>query len=72
MMKRWIIDRLREPTTWIGLISFAAATGVSFAPELQDSIVTAGVAIGGTLAIVLKEKGDGPPSLKLGRDWMDK
>lgn len=57
-MIEWIIARLKEPTTWIGLISFVTAAGVQLAPEMQDSIVTAGVAIGGTLAIVLREKGD--------------
>ena len=54
----WIIARLKEPTTWIGLISFATAAGVHLAPELQESLITAGVALGGTLAIVLREKGD--------------
>ena len=54
----WIVARLKEPTTWIGIISFATAAGVQIAPELQQSIITAGVAIGGTLAIVLREKGD--------------
>ena len=57
-MINWIIARLKEPTTWIGLISFATAAGVSLAPELQESIITAGVAIGGTMAVVMREKGD--------------
>ena len=57
-MINWITARLKEPTTWIGLISFATAAGVSLAPELQQSIITAGVALGGTLAIILREKGD--------------
>ena len=54
----WIVARLKEPTTWIGLISFATAAGVHLAPDLQESIITAGVAIGATLAVILREKGD--------------
>lgn len=53
----WVIARLKEQTTWIGLTTLLTAAGVSLAPELTESIITAGVAIGGVLAMVLKEKG---------------
>lgn len=53
----WLIARLVEPTTWIGIMSLGTAAGISLAPELSESIVTFGVALGGVLAIVLKEKG---------------
>lgn len=53
----WVIARLREPTTWIGLSSLLTLFGVNLAPELADAIIAVIAAIGGLLAIVLKEKG---------------
>jgi esterase/lipase len=53
----WLVARLKEPTTWVGITTMLTAAGVSLAPELAESIITAGVSLGGVLAIVLKEKG---------------
>lgn len=55
-MKEWVIARVKEPTTWVGLTTILTAAGVSLAPELKEAIVGCGVAIGGLLAIILKEK----------------
>lgn len=56
-MLDWIIARLKEPTTWIGILGLFTAAGINLAPEMSNLIVTAGVSLGGVLAIVLKEKG---------------
>ncbi len=55
-MKDWIIARLREKSTWLGLVSLLGAAGLAISPELSASIVTAGLAIGGLVATVKKEK----------------
>ena len=55
-MKVWLLARLVEPTTWIGLTTILTAAGIALAPELTEAITTAGVSIGGLLAILLKEK----------------
>lgn len=55
-MLTWLMARLVEPTTWIGLSTILTAAGVALAPELKEAIVSTGVAVGGLLAILLKEK----------------
>lgn len=50
-----MFNRLKEPTTWIGIIALLGLVGVSFQPELQSELVKLGVAIGGVLAIWLPE-----------------
>lgn len=52
----WFTDRARERSTWVGLSVIVSALGVSISPELQDSIITAGVSVGGLVAIVTKDK----------------
>lgn len=55
-MLEWLIARLKEPTTYLGITTIITAAGVTLAPELKEAIVTAGVAVGGMIAILLKEK----------------
>ena len=53
----WIVERLREPTTWGGIASLLTLVGVTVSPEFQDAIIAAGVAIGGALMVFMREKG---------------
>ena len=55
----WIVERLREPSTWGGLASLLTLVGVTVSPEFQDAIIAAGVAIGGALMVFMREKGRG-------------
>ena len=41
----WIIDRLKEPSTYKGLATLLALAGVVVSPELQAAIALAGPAI---------------------------
>lgn len=52
----WIIERLREPTTYAGIFSALTAFGVSVAPELSDAIMAAGIGAAGLALVILKEK----------------
>jgi hypothetical protein len=52
---KWIAARLKERTTWLGLASLLSAVGVAIAPELQEAIISAGVAVGGLILVVTKE-----------------
>ena len=47
---QYLIDRLKERSTWLGLIAIATALGVGLTPEHQEAIATLGVAIGGLVA----------------------
>lgn len=52
----WIRDRLLERSTWLGLVALLTALGVSITPELAEAIATAGLAVGGIIAAVTKDK----------------
>jgi hypothetical protein len=53
----WLKARLREPSTWGGLISILTLVGVVLSPEQKEAVVGAGVAIGGLLMVFLPEAG---------------
>jgi hypothetical protein len=52
----FILDRLREPSTWRGLALLAAACGVTITPERMDAIVSAGLAISGLIGVFVPDK----------------
>lgn len=51
----WIADRARERSTWLGLSGIATSLGVVVAPELQEAIIAAGVAIAGLVATITRD-----------------
>ena len=58
----WIIERLTEKTTWIGLVSLLAALGVVFSPEAKEAIGGAAVGLVGAILIVTRELKNRPPA----------
>lgn len=44
---RYLLARLREPSTWRGIILLATALGVQLRPEVWDAIVVVGLALAG-------------------------
>ena len=48
-MIAWLLDRLKERSTWVGIIGIITAAGVNISPEQTELIVTAGVAIVGAI-----------------------
>ena len=52
--KTYIINRLKEASTWRGIFMLLTALGLNIAPELQDSILQAGVALVGVIGVVTK------------------
>ena len=50
-MKTYLLARIREASTWRGIIFFATAAGVPIAPALAESIVTLGLALAGVVGI---------------------
>jgi hypothetical protein len=53
----WLKARLREPTTWGGLISILTLVGVALTPEQKEAVIGAGVAIGGLVMVFMPEVG---------------
>lgn len=48
----WIIERLKEPSTWAGFSGLSAALGMS--GELSQAIAVALPAVFGLLAVIIK------------------
>lgn len=53
-MKKYILDRAREPSTWRGAILFLTAIGVPIAPAVAEHIVTVGLGIAGLIGMTTK------------------
>ena len=52
----YILARLKERSSWMGIISATAAFGILISPEQQEAIVAAGVAIAGVITMLTKDK----------------
>ena len=52
----WILDRLSERSTWIGLTGFLTATGMSLEPEVSDAIGSVGIALASLIAIITVDR----------------
>lgn len=55
-MKQYILNRLREPSTWRGIVLLTTAFGVPLHPELQEAIIATGLAITGLIGVATKDK----------------
>lgn len=53
-MKQYIIDRLKEPSTWRGLVLIATALGVNISPDQTTAIVSIGIGIAGVIGAGFK------------------
>lgn len=51
MNKQYVIERLKEPSTWRGIILVVTACGVPVAPALGEQIIAVGIAIAGLVGI---------------------
>ena len=57
-MFTYIFSRLKERSTWLGVIAFATSCGASIAMELTESIITVGESPAGLVGVVTKDKED--------------
>lgn len=53
---KFIINRLKEPSTWAGVSALGVLVGVP--PGTLDLVAQVGVGLAGLLAIALKDKGN--------------
>jgi hypothetical protein len=54
--KAYIRARLREPSTWRGLILILTAAGVPIAPAMSEVIICVGLAMAGGVGVVTPDK----------------
>lgn len=51
----YMLERLREPSTWRGIVMLVTALGVSLTPDQQSAIMQAGLAIVGLIGVFAPE-----------------
>lgn len=52
----YVLDRLKEASTWRGLLALAIALGIKLHPEMQEAVVSTGLALIGLINVLRKEK----------------
>lgn len=52
----WLLDRLKEPSTYLGLTAMLSAAGYALDPALVKQITAAGIGVSGLILFVLREK----------------
>lgn len=68
----WLIARLKEPSTWRGIVWLLTFAGLSLKPEQSEAIIAAGIALAGVLGVFLKEPTHALPPIELqGRSQSD-
>ena len=55
-MFKYILNRLTERSTWLGLLALATACGATIEQALADQIIAAGRAVAGLLGFVTKDR----------------
>ena len=55
-MKPWLLARLREPSTWRGLVWILTVSGVLLTQEQAEAIMLAGMTLAGLLGVFLSDK----------------
>jgi hypothetical protein len=53
---KYIINRLKEPSTWSGLGMLAVSLGLGVPPGTLEAIASIGVGVAGLAAVLLREK----------------
>ena len=55
-MKTYLLERMREPSTWRGVIMLLTAIGVPVAPAMADAIISVGLAVAGLIGVATPDK----------------
>jgi len=55
-MKDYLLERMREPSTWRGIIMLLTAIGVPVAPAMADAIISVGLAVAGLIGVATPDK----------------
>lgn len=54
-MKPYIYARLKEASTWRGIVLILTALGVPIAPEIAETIVSVGLAVTGIIGVAVPD-----------------
>ena len=51
----WLLDRLKEESSWRGIVLLVTALGVKLDPERGEAIIALGLAVVGLINVLRKE-----------------
>lgn len=57
-MFKYILNRLTERSTWLGVIGLITACGATLETALAEQIIAAGMAVASLVGILTKDKSD--------------
>jgi hypothetical protein len=52
MGKRAIIDQLKQPSTWRGIVILCSSLGYALTPDMGQAIIAVGLAVSGLIGIL--------------------
>lgn len=55
-MITYIIQRLTERSTWLGLIGLVTAAGVTVEEQMAEQLIAAGMAVAGLVGVLTKDR----------------
>lgn len=56
MSKEFVIERLKEASTWRSIIYLLAAAGMPLAPAVAQQVMATGMAVAGLIGIFMPDK----------------
>lgn len=59
MLKNWVIERLKERSTWRGIVLVCTAMGATLSPEQGEAVMVAGLGLTGLLGAFTKDGAKG-------------
>ena len=51
----YLLARLKEASTWRGIVLLLTAFGVQVAPEVQEAVISAGIAVAGAVGVLFPD-----------------
>ena len=55
-MKSYLLERIKEPSTWRGLTLLLTALGIPLATGVADAVIAVGLAVAGLIGSVMPDK----------------
>ena len=54
---QYVLNRAKERSTWLGLVSLATAAGLVMRPDIQEAVIATGMSIAGLVLAISKDTG---------------
>jgi hypothetical protein len=51
----FILQRVKERSTWLGLVSIGTAAGMTLRPDVQEAVIAAGMSLAGLVLALTKD-----------------